>query len=114
MLLRRWRPSSSGSCASPRSRDGRRRTAASPQVDDGRHHRGLSTAVALEFQHGLGDFAAFGCSRSRRDGEHFFHILIVTPVLVAWLHEPRTEAITGTLNETELTPSVPVLPAVMS
>jgi len=44
----------------------------------------------------------------------FFHILIVTPVLVAWLHEPRTEAITGTLNETELTPSVPVLPAVMS
>ena len=44
----------------------------------------------------------------------FLHILIVTPVLVAWLHEPRTEAITGTLNETELTPSVPVLPAVMS
>ena len=40
----------------------------------------------------------------------FFHILIVTPVLVAWLHEPRTEALT----ETELTPSVPVLPALMS
>lgn len=40
----------------------------------------------------------------------FFHILIVTPVLVAWLHEPRTEALT----ETVLTPSVPVLPALMS
>ena len=40
----------------------------------------------------------------------FFHILIVTPVLVAWLHEPRTEPLTETVNAS----SVPVLPALTS